>query len=171
MNLRQKIKKAKVELKYVKETYPDTYPMEMLTKHEKVSELQNIINHKRNYNRFYEWNEEYKIDLNKLTYISFAVGYEEKMVLTTKNGRVLSPKEIKSFNELALKKFLEIGKEVGEKEEIRCDWKIKNRVTYHFFYSNDRTKGKKLHKQELCHQFYGSDELHGLNIKGENSNE
>ncbi|WP_025909326.1 hypothetical protein [Priestia flexa] len=160
MNLRQKVKQAKKELKIVKETYPEKYTIDIAKKHHRINELQKIINLKRNFNREYvKWKEDYRIDSSNLTYVSFHGGYEELGVLSYPNGKTLSVKEVDAFiREMVQTKVIDVARKVAKQEP--SDNEIINRVDYIVFLSNDRTKSKRLHKEKLFYQLKGNEKIY-----------
>lgn len=163
INLRQKVKKAKKELRHVQENYPDTYPYEMVVRFQKEEELKEIINYKRNFNRYYNWNEDYNIDMDNLTYIDFCANGEVLTTLTTSNGKILSKNQINWFiNKEAMFYLLQHGRKIKEKQtstyKINKD-ELLHGTEYYWLVSNDKTKGKRLHKIKFAFQPNGTEEI------------
>lgn len=177
MNLRQKVKKAKKELQELTNeefkrknkshlyiTFEDNTMLGMLERFNRKSELQEIINKKRNYNRHFNADEEYDIDWSKLTYISFHADFDTLAVLKSSNGRPLARKDIQAFLEKATEKFKNYIKAVSEREP-RIEFGIHAKVDYFFKVSNDRTKSKRLHIENLCYQLEGSSKVYFYDSK------
>jgi len=155
MNLRKKIKKAKKEIKEVEEQYTGNTTFDIVMRYKKTSKLQKIINYKRNDNRFYQWNEGYEIDWNKLTYFGFNAGFTNLGYLKSANGKALTRTEINKFLKVIMDKFYQYAKQVSGEEASEGDFR--KHVDYSIIVSNDRTKGKRLHVEKRYFQFKGSD--------------
>lgn len=158
MNLRQKIKKAKAELNgLLKEHHSSTW--EIIKSFEKRQKLQKIINHKRNFNRYFDFNEEYKINLKKITYISFHADFKDLGVLKSPNGKPLKQKEINAFLiKMIQTKLYEHAKKVSE--EVPSKDGFMNRIDYWISISDDRTKAKRLHAEKVYFQFKGDETIY-----------
>lgn len=159
MNLRQKIKKAKKELEIIETAHSKDTMWDIYQNYHKKDKLQRIINYKRNFNQYYNWNEEYKIDFSKLTYIDLFIDYKQVGVLQSPNGKPLRKSRVLEFEKMCLKKIHQFATEVSKQETIKDD-KLNGRVEYFMSFSNDRTKSKKLHREKLYYQFYGEDVIY-----------
>lgn len=164
MNLRQKVKQAKVKLKKVEEDYKrktryGATTWDIVENYEITSKLQEIINHKRKFNRYYHWNEEHQIDWDNLTYISFHADYKTLGILKSPNGKPLKKEDVNHFLDIIMKtKFYPFAKEISKLEKNEKDY-IKH-IDYFVSVSNDRTKDKKLHMEKVYYQFKGDDKIY-----------
>lgn len=163
MNLRQKVKQAKKELATVDERYGGPYALDMVQNFQEKSRLQKIINYKRKPSRFVSWNEERKIDTNKLTYISLRADYQELLTIKSPNGKPLTKRQIDEFVKRCGKRMYGHGLKVYEREPSKKEY-----TDYEYFISDCRTKQKVFHIKKLYRQYYGDDKLYSYNIdKGE----
>lgn len=165
MNLRQKVKWAKKELKRLDEHYPSGTMLDIYEKTIRKIELQKIIDYKRKPSRPYRWDEDYKIDWGKLTYIGFQVDFKELLRLSYPNGRVLLNKEIKAFLSECLPIFQKESERVSKIDIDSKDrhdyWRGKRkRVDYALSVSNDRTKSKRFHIEYRFFQYEGDDRIY-----------
>lgn len=165
MNLRQKVKQAKKELAELDELYSSYSIWDIFHKVTRQLELQEIIDYKRKPSKMYGWNEEYDIDWDKLTYISFQIDYKEILRLMYPNGKVLSKREIEEFVRECVSKIPSESEKIAQidiNDDSRDDyWKgRRRRIDYTILVSNDRTKSKKFHKEDKFFQFEGDNRIY-----------
>lgn len=158
MNLRQKVKQAKKELKIVEEKYSGSSTWDIVQKFQAKSRLQKIIDYKRKPSRFLHWNEEHEIDWEKLTYISLQADFNELLKVETPNGRPFTKQRVEEFLRSCRMKIYEHGVKIQQKESGE-----KRYTDYVFFVSDDRTKQKRFHPQKFCRQYHGDDKLYPYN--------
>lgn len=160
MNLRQKIKKAKRELKELNSKGSGSSMWDMLQHFEKEQKLQTIINHKRNFNQYYGWEEKPNVNLQKLTHVGVHSEFKEFGVLTSSCGKALDPKKVDVFvNRMIQTKFLNHAKEVA-KQKKPANKIGREHIDYYLTLSSDKTKSKKLFMKKLFYQFKGDDKLY-----------
>lgn len=160
MNLRQKIKMAKRELRQLEMKGSGTYVLDIYEYAQQQSELQKIINHKRNFNQHYGWNETANVDMNKLTYIAIHSDFKELGVLVSPNGKPISMESADKFiNNIIRTKMFNYAKEVA-KEEKPTDKMVRKHIDYYLVLSSDRTKSKKVLKKKLFYQFKGDENIY-----------
>lgn len=163
MNLRQKIKQAKKELKNLNKAKDKNSTWEIIKKVEKEIELQNIINYKRKFYTYCKDNDEYKIDWRKLTYISFNADFTELGVLKSPNGRPLKRQKVKKFMEYMVdNKFINYATLISQENKTDNPY----RVDYYLAVSNDKTKDKKLYIEKLACQFRGESKIYHYKKEG-----
>lgn len=170
MNLRQKKKFAKKELKRLREYYEKRRysfsAVEIWDRYNKEFELEKIISYKSNSDRYYSWNEEHEIDYNKLTYVGLEINGIIVARLKHVNGRVLTRKEIDEFSEKASGMILQHMTKVSKMDKIvdrdKVYEKHMNKIEYAYIFSNDRTKGKRLHRECVYVQHKGEDVVYNV---------
>jgi len=163
MNLRQRVKKAKAELKALPENPRGNSQWEIYEHFNKKMDLLDIIAKKRKKVTYYGWNEEYEIDWNALTYVSVHADFTTLAVLKTPNGKPMSLDEINVFlSEILVTKLKNYSKEVTVTTPKK---EMDKRVDYFISVSNDRTKNKKLHRKMVFYQFEGSDKIYAYKEK------
>lgn len=160
MNLRQKIKKAKKEMRELEQKDSGSYMVDIYRHVQEQSRLQKIINHKRNFNLHYEWSEPIKIDMKKLTYIAIRSNFKELGVMISPNGKPISIEKANEFINTTLKSNLwSYSKKIASQEKPTAEYERKH-VDYYISLSNDRTKSKKLTNEKLFYQFIGDEKIY-----------
>lgn len=158
MNLRQKVKKAKKELIISNDNYNGSTPWDIYKNFEITSRLQEIIDYKRKPSRNYNWNEEYKIDWGKLTYIKLQANSSELLILKSPNGKPLTRKQIVYFFNQCRAKMYQHGVKVHLKDSTDELY-----TEYVLYLSDDRKKQKRFHVEKAYRQYHGDDKLHTYN--------
>lgn len=169
MNLRQKVTKAKRELRSINkeetrrkrlgyDTTGTSNTLEMVQYFQHKHRLEDIVSLKNKKYRHERWNENIKINGNKLTYIAMYVEFTKIGELFYPNGQVLTHKEIDEFlsSEEIKNKMYQLGMEASQREPEK-QFKKNSHIDYWIAISDMRTKNKILKTQKLFYQFYGSD--------------
>src|SRR5690606_9881129 len=129
-------------------TYYGSTSWNFIQKWQDKQKLQTIINHKRKFNRYFNWNEEHEIDWKKLTYISIHADFTTLGVLRSPNGKPLNENEVNEYIQQILKTKLYNYALKISKEEKSND-KYNNHIDYWLSVSNDKTKNKRLHSEKI----------------------
>lgn len=158
MNLRQKVKHAKRELKLAKIKLDNAkIPYDIYESWQEVNRLTEIINFKRKPNEHFNWNEDSKVNMNNLTHVELKANYESLYKMVSPNGKPFTSKEIETMNKEILKRISLFGHKFAGK--IKNE---KNYIDYYLLVSDYKTKQKKLAKKNLFRQFEGDSNLHGF---------
>lgn len=164
MNLRQKVKKAKRDLKLASKKYDGSTMWDIYQKFQIESDLNEIIDYKRKPNRtIFQWNKDYREDLGKLTYASFRVSHQELCKIKSSNGRPLTKTQLLEFMNKCREKLYHHGLKIQQEDK-----NDKIYVDYILYLSDCKTKQKRLYVKDLYRQYYGDDKIYAYNNKKEN---
>lgn len=157
MNLRQRIKHAKKEIKLL-DTKKYTCEWDMYTQFKKRSDLQDIINKKKRFNQYVTDQNILKDD--KVTYMELSCGTKKLMVTKNANGKALSNEQMLHF----VNRSAELVKSHAPiiHEQYKDNEKLPNNfhVIYLLSHSIDRTKGKTLVTVMNIYQFKNNKSLY-----------
>lgn len=158
MNLRQKIKRAKKELKQLNQQENYTCTWDIYSQFEKKTALQNIINLKRNFNQ-YE-NDKSILKGGQITYMEFCCGMETLTVMKNGAGKPLSEEQKQTFFQQATESLMKhapvIHARYKDKDNLPDDF----HVMFCLYQSIDRTKKKRLVCMEYIYQFKNNKSLY-----------
>lgn len=156
MNLRQKVKLAKRELKVAEENLKNARTsLGIYEAWQKVDKLRTIVNYKRKPNSNFNWNENDKVDMNNLTYVELKVDDTTLYKKVSPNGKPFNKREIAFINKEITKRIANNGRKVAKENRSN-----ENYVDYYLLLSDFKTKQKKLATKELFRQFEGHGELY-----------
>ena len=155
LNLRQKIKQAKKELREL-EKMATCKSRKNYLYFKRRNELSDLINLKRQFNSY--TNEE-KIRIGKLTYMELSCGVEKLCIVKNANGKPLSHGQQIHFNNQATKALLKHITVVYEKYKNNNELPSDFHSIYTLNVSIDRTKSKKLFCNLSIYQFKDSQSL------------
>ena len=156
MNLRQKAKIAKRELKDAEENLKNAKtPFSIYEAWQRVDKLRTIVNYKRKPNSNFNWNENGEVDMNNLTYIELKVNDTTLYRKVSPNGKPFNKREIAFINKEITQRIANNGLKVANKNKSNEDY-----VDYYLLLSDFKTKQKKLATKNLFRQFEGHEELY-----------
>jgi hypothetical protein len=156
MRLRQRAKKAKKELKLAKIREPSS-TWEIMKSFEKRTELENVINYKRQFNTYH--NDENMLEGKKVTYMELSCGVEKLCVMRNRNGRPLSDEQKSRFTDEAIKSISQHTPVIYERYKDNDKLPDNFHVLYCLYQSVDRTKSKRLVCKQYIYQFKNSKSL------------
>ncbi|MDD1505733.1 hypothetical protein PVA17_23725 [Lysinibacillus sp. CNPSo 3705] len=153
MNLRQKIKQAKKELRELEKTAISNRNYRYF---KRQKELSDFINTKRQLNSY--TNDE-KILKGKITYMELSCGIRKLCIIKHANGKPLSHKQQIHFNNKATKALLNFVPVVYKKYKNNKELPSRFYSIYTLYVSTDRTKLKRLFCKLFIYQFINSQSL------------
>lgn len=152
MNLRQKIKKAKRELEILKRKNPGSNVLKMAQHFKEMHRLQEIVNHKRNLQEPYQWDEKPTVNMEKLTYVSFHSDYKDFGKIVSPNGKPLDSREVNAFIGETIRTKVMLQAEEVANMEMPTERFQRKHVDYYLLVSSDKTKSKKLMQHKILYQ-------------------
>ncbi|MGE7843610.1 hypothetical protein ACQKNX_22875 [Lysinibacillus sp. NPDC093712] len=152
MNLRQKIKMAKKELKKL-----DSFPTSKSKQNKRRQELTDLINSKRHLNSY---TDDEKILNGKLTYMELSCGMTKLSFVKNPNGKPLSVRQQMLFNNHATQALLKYVPVVYEKYKNNNELPSDFHSIYTLYVSTDSKRAKRLFCKLSIYQFKDGQSLY-----------